>query len=51
MSFFTGSAGCGKSTVLEAVVKELKTKHKRVDSIAPAGRSAFQAHGMSMLEL
>jgi ATP-dependent DNA helicase PIF1 len=45
--FFTGSAGCGKSTVLEAVVKELETKHKRVDVIAPTGRSALQVHGMS----
>ncbi|KAG7410416.1 ATP-dependent DNA helicase PIF1 [Fusarium oxysporum f. sp. raphani] len=45
--FFTGSAGCGKSTVLEAVVKELKAKHKRVDVIAPTGRSALQVHGMS----
>jgi ATP-dependent DNA helicase PIF1 len=45
--FFTGSAGCGKSTVLEAVVKELKAKHKQVDVIAPTGRSALQVHGMS----
>jgi ATP-dependent DNA helicase PIF1 len=45
--FFTGSAGCGKSTVLEAVVKELKAKHKRVNVIAPTGRSALQVHGMS----
>lgn len=45
--FFTGSAGCGKSTVLEAVVKELEAKHKRVNVIAPTGRSALQVHGMS----
>lgn len=45
--FFTGLAGCGKSTVLEAVVKELKAKHKRVNVIAPTGRSALQVHGMS----
>ena len=45
--FFTGSAGCGKSTVLEAVVTKLKAKHKQVDVIAPTGRSALQVHGMS----
>lgn len=33
--FFTGSAGCGKSTVLEAAVKELRAKGKQVDVVAP----------------
>jgi ATP-dependent DNA helicase PIF1 len=45
--FFTGSAGCGKSTVLEAVVKELRAKRKQVNVIAPTGRAALQVNGMS----
>lgn len=45
--FFTGSAGCGKSTVLEAAVRALKARGKTVDVIAPTGRPAIQVKGIS----
>jgi ATP-dependent DNA helicase PIF1 len=46
--FYTGSAGCGKSTVLKAFVKRLKehpTHPKKVDIIAPTGRAALDING------
>ena len=46
--FYTGSAGCGKSTVLKAFVKRLKehpTTRKKVDIIAPTGRAALDING------
>lgn len=46
--FYTGSAGCGKSTVLKAFVKRLKehpARPKRVDIIAPTGRAALDING------
>lgn len=43
--FYTGSAGCGKSTVLKAFVKELKEKGKTVNIIAPTGRAALDING------
>lgn len=46
--FYTGSAGCGKSTVLKAFVKRLKehpTRPKKVDIIAPTGRAALDING------
>jgi len=36
--FYTGSAGCGKSTVLRAFVKKLRAENKEVNIIAPTGR-------------
>ncbi|KKO96435.1 ATP-dependent DNA helicase PIF1 [Trichoderma harzianum] len=45
--FFTGSAGCGKSTVLKAAIKMLRGKGKRVHIVAPTGRAALQVGGMS----
>ncbi|KAF5694436.1 atp-dependent dna helicase [Fusarium denticulatum] len=45
--FFTGSAGCGKSTVLKAAVEALRALGKQVDVIAPTGRAAIQVRGMS----
>jgi len=36
--FYTGSAGCGKSTVLRAFVKKLREENKEVNIIAPTGR-------------
>jgi len=36
--FYTGSAGCGKSTVLRAFVKKLRAEDKEVNIIAPTGR-------------
>jgi ATP-dependent DNA helicase PIF1 len=46
--FYTGSAGCGKSTVLKAFVRRLKehpTRPKKVDIIAPTGRAALDING------
>ncbi|KAI8711276.1 ATP-dependent DNA helicase [Fusarium sp. LHS14.1] len=45
--FYTGSAGCGKSTVLKAVVKKLEDMGKIVNIVAPTGKAALQVNGMS----
>jgi ATP-dependent exoDNAse (exonuclease V) alpha subunit len=45
--FYTGSAGCGKSTVLKAFVKELKKQDKKVNIIAPTGRAALDINGQT----
>ncbi|KAF7554070.1 hypothetical protein G7Z17_g3171 [Cylindrodendrum hubeiense] len=45
--FYTGSAGCGKSTVLKAAVRRLKEMGRTVDIVAPTGRAALQVEGMS----
>ena len=43
--FYTGSAGCGKSTVLKAAVKRLRELGKSVRIVAPTGRAALQVNG------
>lgn len=43
--FYPGSAGCGKSTVLKALVKRLKDRGKIVKIVAPTGRSALDIEG------
>ncbi|KAK8012079.1 nucleolar protein-Nop52 [Apiospora arundinis] len=43
--FYTGSAGCGKSTVLRAFTKRLKEMGKQVHVLAPTGRAALQVNG------
>ncbi|KAL8306301.1 hypothetical protein RB597_003152 [Gaeumannomyces tritici] len=43
--FYTGRAGCGKSTVLKAFVAELRERGKRVDVVAPTGIAALQIQG------
>ena len=43
--FYTGSAGCGKSTVLRCFVKCLKDLGKRVEIVAPTGRAALNVDG------
>ncbi|CAG9990242.1 unnamed protein product [Clonostachys byssicola] len=45
--FYTGSAGCGKSTVLKAAVKRLRDQGKSVHILAPTGRAALQVDGMT----
>ncbi|KID62733.1 ATP-dependent DNA helicase PIF1, partial [Metarhizium hybridum] len=49
--FFTGSAGCGKSTVLKAAVRKLqemgKELRKEVHVVAPTGRAALEVDGMT----
>ncbi|KAK8048508.1 hypothetical protein PG994_010238 [Apiospora phragmitis] len=43
--FYTGSAGCGKSTVLKAFTKRLEVEGKKVHVLAPTGRAALQVNG------
>lgn len=43
--FYTGSAGCGKSTVLRAMVQRLTLMGKRVRVMAPTGRAALAING------
>lgn len=43
--FYTGSAGCGKSTVLKAFVKQLRGMGKKVRIVAPTGRAALNVGG------
>ncbi|OAA41735.1 ATP-dependent DNA helicase PIF1 [Metarhizium rileyi] len=45
--FFTGSAGCGKSTVLKAAVAKLGHMNRTVHVVAPTGRAALQVNGVS----
>ncbi|KAF5559359.1 atp-dependent dna helicase pif1 [Fusarium napiforme] len=45
--FFTGSAGCGKSTVLKAAVKKLRAQGKVVHITAPTGRAALGVNGVT----
>jgi len=45
--FYTGSAGCGKSTVLKAFVRELRSRGKMVNIIAPTGRAALDINGQT----
>lgn len=43
--FYTGSAGCGKSTVLKAFVKRFRERGMSVHIIAPTGRAALDING------
>lgn len=43
--FYTGSAGCGKSTALKAITKQLQSMGKTVRIAAPTGRAALQVNG------
>lgn len=45
--FYTGSAGCGKSTVLRVFVKKLAEMGKTVRIVAPTGRAALNVGGMT----
>jgi len=46
--FYTGSAGCGKSTVLRAFVARLKRMGKLVKIVAPTGRAAVDIGGQTI---
>ena len=46
--FYTGSAGCGKSTVLKHLVPLLRQEGKRVDIITPTGRAALEVNGRTL---
>lgn len=43
--FYTGGAGCGKSTVLKAFVPRLRDRGKVVRIVAPTGRAALDING------
>ncbi|KAI0185734.1 P-loop containing nucleoside triphosphate hydrolase protein [Xylaria flabelliformis] len=43
--FYTGSAGCGKSTVLKAFTRRLRERGLNVDIVAPTGISALGVGG------
>lgn len=45
--FYTGSAGCGKSTVMKAAVKKLTERGANVHVVAPTGKAALQVNGMT----
>ncbi|KAK1780877.1 glycosyl hydrolase family 61-domain-containing protein [Copromyces sp. CBS 386.78] len=45
--FYTGSAGTGKSIVLRAIVKRLKSLGHTVQVAAPTGKAAFNVNGMT----
>jgi ATP-dependent DNA helicase PIF1 len=45
--FYTGSAGCGKSTILKAFVKELKAQGKMVRIVAPTNLAALNVNGQT----
>ena len=46
--FYTGSAGCGKSTILKAIVRKLSEKEKRVQIIAPTNLAALNVGGQTI---
>ena len=43
--FYTGGAGTGKSTVLRAIVRELREQGRRVQVVTPTGISALNVSG------
>jgi ATP-dependent DNA helicase PIF1 len=45
--FYTGSAGCGKSTILKAFVKRLQQQGKRVKIVAPTNLAALNIGGQT----
>ena len=45
--FYTGSAGCGKSTILKAFVKILKARGQRVRIVAPTNLAALNVQGQT----
>lgn len=46
--FYTGSAGCGKSTVLKHFVTLLRKEGRKVDILAPTGRAALEVNGRTL---
>jgi ATP-dependent DNA helicase PIF1 len=45
--FYTGSAGCGKSTILKAFVPLLRSKGKKVRIVAPTNLAALNVGGQT----
>ena len=46
--FYTGSAGCGKSTVLKHFVPLLRNVLKKVDILAPTGKAALEVNDRTL---
>ncbi|CAG7564376.1 unnamed protein product [Fusarium equiseti] len=46
--FFTGSAGCGKSTALKAAISQLEAAKRRVFVCAPTGIAALNIGGITL---
>lgn len=46
--FYTGSAGCGKSTVLKHFIPLLRRERKKVDVLAPTGKAALEVNGRTI---
>ena len=46
--FYTGSAGCGKSTVLRDFVARLKARRSKVCITAPTGKAALEVGGVTL---
>ena len=46
--FFTGSAGCGKSTVLKVAIRQLEAQGRKVNVLAPTGIAALNVGGMTI---
>ena len=49
--FYTGSAGCGKSTVLKHFIPLLRKEGKKVDVLAPTGRAALEVQWQDLAQL
>lgn len=45
--FYTGSAGCGKSTILRSAVRQLQQRGKRVQIVAPTNLAALNVGGIT----
>jgi ATP-dependent DNA helicase PIF1 len=45
--FYTGSAGCGKSTILKSAVRQLQQRGKRVKIVAPTNLAALNVGGIT----
>lgn len=45
--FYTGSAGCGKSTILKVFVKKMQAQNKRVKIVAPTNLAALNVNGQT----
>ena len=43
--FYTGSAGCGKSTILRTFVPKLRELGKKVDILCPTNLAALNVNG------
>lgn len=47
-TFFSGSAGTGKSYTIEQIIKEWRSKDKNVTVVAPTGNAAYNVKGRTI---